>query len=84
MERFFFHLHDRVRLLEDHEGINCATLDEARVRAIATARDVMVGELQRGHLNLAWYILITDKHGNIAAHIPFREAVIVCGVPDSQ
>ncbi|UYY76859.1 DUF6894 family protein [Sphingomonas sp. R1] len=82
MERFFFHLHDRVRLLEDNEGINCETLDEARMRAIATARDVMVGELRKGHLNLSWYILITDEQGNVAAHIPFREAVVVYDVAE--
>ncbi len=84
MDRFFFHLHDRVGLLEDHEGINCATLVEARARAIDTARDVMIGELRKGCLNLAWYILITDERGDVAAQVPFREAVTLSGVTEEQ
>lgn len=80
MNRFFFHLHDSERLLDDQEGVSCLTLDEARERAVTTARDLMASEVRKGHLNLAWYILIANENGSVVANLPFEDAVTIHGV----
>jgi len=80
MGRYFFHLHDGDRLLEDHEGLECETPDTAEAFVVDTARDVMVGEIRAGRLNLGWYILISDAENATVRQVSFGDAVTVAGL----
>lgn len=75
MGLYYFHLQDGRRLLEDHEGRECQSMEDARAYAIATARDVMVGELRAGRLNLTWSILINGDSGDLIDRFNFADAV---------
>jgi hypothetical protein len=77
MGRYYFHLQDGRRLLEDHEGHECRSLEDARAYAIATARDIMVGEMRAGRLNLSWSILVSGNSGDVIDRISFGDAVQV-------
>ncbi|SFK28263.1 hypothetical protein SAMN03159338_3828 [Sphingomonas sp. NFR04] len=83
MGRYFFHLHDGRRLLEDYEGREFRSSEEAAAYAIVNARDVMSGEIRRGHLDLTWYILITEHSDDVVDQISFADAVVV-RVPDRR
>jgi hypothetical protein len=50
-------------------------MEDARAYAIATARDVMVGELRAGRLNLSWSILISGDSGHVIDRLSFADAV---------
>jgi hypothetical protein len=82
MPRYYLHLHECGAVLEDLEGQECASLDEARRRAIASARDVMAGELRDGRLCLGCFISITDGSTGELGRIHFHEAVVVTGLPE--
>jgi len=75
MGRYFFHLQDGRRLLEDHEGRECGSLEDAKTYAIATARDVMTGEIRAGRLNLGWTIVISGNAGDVIDRLRFADAV---------
>lgn len=79
MGRYYFHLHDGHRLLEDHEGRECSSLEEANAYAIANARDVMIGEIHGGRLDLRWYILISGDPGEVLGRISFADAIRLVG-----
>nr|WP_106512211.1 hypothetical protein [Sphingomonas deserti] len=79
MNRYFLHLHECGTVVEDAEGLECASLAEARQLAVASARDVMIGELREGRLCLDCHIVITDGSATELARVPFRDAVVVRG-----
>lgn len=80
MNRYFLHLHECGTVLEDLEGRECASLEEATTLAIENARDVMVGELRSGKLCLGCFISITNVAKEEVGRIRFRDAVMLTGV----
>jgi hypothetical protein len=77
MARFFLHLHERDTMLEDWEGQECGSLQDAMELATETARDVMTGEVREGRLSLGWYISIVDGSSREVGRVHFRDAVKV-------
>jgi hypothetical protein len=79
MSRYFFHLNENGRLLEDFEGLECASQEEALAVATKNARDVMVGDLREGRLCLDCFIAVADSSNRELARLSFREAVSITG-----
>jgi hypothetical protein len=79
MGRYFLHLHECGRVLNDLEGFECASLSEAIAVALKNARDVMVGELREGRLCLGCYIAVADSTAQEVGRINFRDAVLITG-----
>jgi hypothetical protein len=80
MQRYFLHLHECETVLEDVEGHECATLQEATRMAVVAARDIMAGELRAGQLCLTSFILIADSLSNEVGRVSFRDVVLISGL----
>jgi len=81
MNRYYLHLHECGTVLEDLEGYECASLQEATGLAIVNARDVMMGELRSGRLCLSCFISIKNGAAEEVGRVNFRDAVLVTGLP---
>ena len=79
MARYFLHLNECGTVLDDPEGQECASLEEATHVAIANARDVMIGEMRAGRLCLGCYISIANSAAEELGRVYFRDAVVVTG-----
>lgn len=77
MTRFYFNLDECGTTLEDVEGREYSTLEQAMAAAIDSARDVMAGEIRAGRLCLGCCIRIIDDDGKEVGCIAFNEAVEV-------
>ena len=78
MMRFFLDLHGcGQNAVIDDEGLEVADLAAARAQAILAAREIMAGEVVRGHLCLGCAIAIRDESGATVMALPFAEAVSV-------
>ncbi len=80
MERYFFQLNECGKSLADSEGCECASLEAARTRALAAAREVMCAELSEGRLCLSCDISVSDEIGHVVYVLPFRDAVRITGL----
>ena len=80
MARYFFHLHEHTTILSDGEGQDCASLEEAMQVAIVAARDVMMGEVRLGRLDLGWYISIVDGAAEEVGRVAFQDAVMIARI----
>jgi carotenoid cleavage dioxygenase-like enzyme len=76
MPRFFFHLTDGVTVC-DEQGLVFDSIEDARVEAIRTAREIMSHEVREGALPITDRIIIADEQGNSVMAIPFSQAVKV-------
>ena len=78
MAHFYFDLHECGHgAVIDEEGLDLPDLAAAREQAIRSARDVMKGELDSGHLCLGCAIVIRDERGDDVMAVPFADALSV-------
>jgi hypothetical protein len=75
MPRFFFHIIDGDRIIEDPEGTELEDLDAARVEALHSARQLLAERLKAGDLVDGQVFEIRNEHGQLLAIVPFRDAV---------
>lgn len=76
MARYYFHIRDRDKLIEDTEGQEF--LDEAAIRAeaLASARELLAEGILLGETMEHRTFEIMDARGGIVATIPFSDALI--------
>jgi hypothetical protein len=74
MTRYFLHLRDGTDELLDGEGQELADLEAVRSKVMATARDVMAGDLRNGLIDLRYRIDAETGGGEIVYTLPFRHA----------
>jgi hypothetical protein len=82
MPRFYFHVCDGHRFIEDEEGVDLADEAAARKEAIEAARDLMTGGLREGQLDLTSFIEVEDEVHALLFTLTFAEAVTVNTVSD--
>jgi hypothetical protein len=75
MARYFMHLRDGTEELLDPEGREFATLAALRDAVLATARDLLVGDVRDGLLDLRFRIDAEDAGGAIVYTLPFNHAL---------
>lgn len=75
MARYFFHVHDRLGILEDDEGIEFTTLDEAKEEAQRSARDLMAESKKFGTLGLDRVIEVQTANGDTVYSLWFKDAL---------
>ena len=75
MPRFFFHIQTRNGFVEDVEGEECSTLDDARQSALLGAREIMSDKVLKGQDPFKGSISIVDEAGKTLMVVPFRYAV---------
>ena len=82
MARYFMHLRDGTEELLDPEGVDYDTLDALRKAVLATARDLMCGDMVAGVLDFRFRIDAEDDNRVIIYTLPFKHAVNI--IPDTN
>ncbi len=75
MPRLHLHIHDGAGLIQDEEGREFASIDDARQSAVQSARELLSEELAQGLLKLAGWIEIADAQGRFLDRVSFRDVV---------
>lgn len=76
MARYYFHLCEGGKRIEDTEGMDLPCLEAARDFAVKNARMIISHEVNdRGAIALDDAIEIADQTGRTARTVTFREAV---------
>lgn len=79
MPRYFFHLRDDLDV-SDTEGLELASLGQARARARAQAVHMAAASItERGRLDLSHRIEVEDQSGEMLYAVAFAEVVEVIG-----
>jgi hypothetical protein len=73
MSRFFFHLVDSHRRLDDHNGSEFDTLEDAKRAARVSARDLLVEDILEDHDPDGRRYEITDADGHLMETIRFSD-----------
>ena len=73
MPRFFLHIREAERLVEDPDGSDLPDLDAARAEAAAAAREIAAERLRAGKGLDARRFEIRDEAGRLLATVPFPE-----------
>ena len=72
MSRYFFHIRDGERLIEDPEGTDLPDLAAARDEAVLAARFLMSEKVKAGQVLDGQRFEITDEAGQVLDVLPFR------------
>jgi hypothetical protein len=72
-----FHLSEGTRDVFDDEGVDCESLDDARRKALAAAREIIAAQALKGRVNLDARIDVTDDTGRVVLCVPFSDAVTI-------
>lgn len=75
MPHLFMHIQHGDELIEDPDGQEFASLDDAKACAIAAARELMVAQLLRGEPLDGHKFKLTDRDGETVMVVPFRDAM---------
>ena len=75
MPHLFMHQRHGHAFLEDLEGADFASLEEARAEAVAAAREIMSDRVAQGRPADGSTFEITDEFGNILLVFPFHDAI---------
>jgi hypothetical protein len=75
MPRYYLHMSDGNGFIEDEEGVDLPNEAAARATALRCARDVMMGELRSGRLDLTSFIEVEDEQRNLLFTLTFADAV---------
>jgi hypothetical protein len=75
MARYFMHLRDGTEELLDPEGKEFPSLGALRDAVLLTARDLLMGDVRNGIMDLRFRIDAEDEGGRIVHTMPFKHAV---------
>jgi hypothetical protein len=75
MTQYFFHIRDGDALIEDPDGEDYQSVEEARSEAILSARDLLAARLKSGEILDGQTIEITTADGDIVAIVPLKDAI---------
>ncbi|WP_157033676.1 DUF6894 family protein [Belnapia moabensis] len=73
MPRFFFHFHDETGVVLDHEGEQFTSLNAARMKALATASQIIIDDLKKTGCVRTAYFQIADEQGRVLATVPLSK-----------
>jgi hypothetical protein len=74
MARYFFHIKAGSELIKDDEGSEHATLDQARLQALKTARELWADAIKSGKPLEADAVVIADEQGQLT-FVPMYDAL---------
>jgi hypothetical protein len=72
MARYFFHIKDGAALIQDPEGSDLATMEDARLQALKSAREL--DAIKSGRSLGADAVVIADEEGGLT-FVPMAEAL---------
>jgi hypothetical protein len=74
MPKFHLHIRENARLIEDPEGAEFSSIEEARAVAMKSAKEMWSDFLLDGRDPNAYVFEITDGTGQIVVTVPFTAA----------
>ena len=74
MARYYFHFKAGADLIKDLEGSEHASVDDARVQALKTARELLADAIKSGKSLEADAIVIADEQGQLI-FVPMADAL---------
>jgi hypothetical protein len=74
MTRYYFHLKDGADLIQDLEGSDLASAEDARTQALKSARELWADAIKSGRPLGADAVVIADEHGGLT-FVPMAEAL---------
>jgi len=74
MPKFHLHIRENTRLIEDPEGAEFSSIEEARAVAMKSAKEMWSDFLLDGRDPNAYVFEITDGAGQIVVIVPFAAA----------
>ena len=77
MARYYLHLRDGTSEVLDEVGEEFTTLEALQVQMVASARDLITGDVRRGVLDLRFRIDAEDEAGHIVYSLPFKQALTI-------
>jgi hypothetical protein len=72
--RFYFHIKDGADLIQDPEGLELATAEDARSQALKSARELWADAIKSGKSLGADAVVIADERGGLT-FVPMAEAL---------
>jgi hypothetical protein len=75
MPRYFFHIYERGQALLDTDGIELGSIDAAREKAVAAARELMSSDVVSGLAPDGRRFVVTDERDVVVFDLPFEQAV---------
>lgn len=75
MPHFYFHIRDGEEWVEDYEGQELPSLDEARAQAVESARELMAAKVASGKRLNHDRFEIADASGRVVLTMAFEEAI---------
>ncbi|GGD17088.1 DUF6894 family protein [Aureimonas glaciei] len=76
MSRYFLHIRDGDRFIEDFEGQDYSSLDAARDDAVVSARQMMAEKVRQGEALDGQVIEIWNEAGSCVATVVFRDQLV--------
>ena len=80
MPQYFLHIHNSHGGAEDDEGLEAASLSEAREKAVAGIRSLLASEANNGEMNFKGRIDISSGAGEVLLSVPFSDAITIKGL----
>ena len=75
MPRYYFHIRDGLKLIEDREGIELANVVVAKREAEDAAREILAAKVKSGDVIDGQEFEVHDEWGNPLLTIPFRSVL---------
>jgi hypothetical protein len=73
MPRYYFHLTDGKKVLNNHKGLDLPGNAAAREDAVALARDLKHGVAMPNWNWAGWFVAIIDEHGHKVDEVPVAD-----------
>jgi hypothetical protein len=80
MAQYYLHIHNSHGTAEDDEGVEAASLSEAKEKAITGIRSLLGSEVENGKMNMKGRIDIADGSGKVLLSVQFKEALTISGL----
>jgi hypothetical protein len=82
MAKYFMHLRNGTDELLDREGVELGDIDAVRNKVMTAARDVLVGDLRTGVMDLRYRIDAENEGGEVIHTLAFKNAFSI--IPEAE
>lgn len=74
MARYFMHLRNGIDEVLDPEGVELSDIDAVRKKVMTAARDILVGDLRNGVVDLRYRVDAENEGGEVIYTLAFKNA----------
>jgi len=74
MAKYFMHLRNGIDEVLDPEGVELSDMDAVRKKVMTAARDILVGDLRNGVVDLRYRVDAENEGGEVIYTLAFKNA----------